>query len=279
MKKKRKKVIYFSASAIAVFLISLALSYGTGFSDPVSGFFKNIYPQVIVGRGMISISYWNKGHELAEKLDPNESREKVSDQLIKVKQQEQLLAITKVSYLNPIFDEELLYYKTGKQKEFQNIINKYFNFDEELFREYVAKPEVYDTLLRIKYNSDFSANEIAYAKAQSILMQLSNGGNFEQLAKTESGDLVSGQLGGDLGFVTRGQLLPELEKAILNAPLGQTLQYVVVSRLGYHILYPVEIADQDGQKVWHIKHILVQTSGYDNWLRSKLNKFWVWRIK
>ncbi|MEJ0021164.1 MAG: peptidylprolyl isomerase [Candidatus Doudnabacteria bacterium] len=279
MKKKRLKIHYPVAVAIAAVLLSLLLAYGTNFSDPVSVLFKNLYPQVIIGSGQISVAYWDQAHIIAQRLDTNASAQKVSDQLVKVKEESLLLDSLKVSYSSPNQNDELNFYKTGKEQQYKNLLEKDFNSNENLFTQFVVKPEVYDALLRMKYNSDFTANADAYAKAASILTQIKNGQSFDQLAKTESDDKVTGQLGGDLGFVSRGQLLPELEKAVMNASLGQVDPNIVVSRLGYHIIYPVESADINGVKNWHVKHIFVETKGFDNWLNPKLKGFWVWHIK
>jgi parvulin-like peptidyl-prolyl isomerase len=216
---------------------------------------------------------------LAQKLDPKISFEKISAQLVKAKEEQQLLWSLKAFYDSPTLTEELKFYKTDNDQEYKDLIDKYFNSDNKLFSEFVIKPEVTDALLRIKYNSDFYANQDAYNRAQDILNKIKSGQSFEDLAKTSSDDKVSGQLGGDLGFVASGQILPELETAMINAKLGEADPNMVISRLGYHILYPVETGTRDGQKVWHIKHILVKTSGFDSWLNLMLKQFWVWHIK
>jgi parvulin-like peptidyl-prolyl isomerase len=141
-----------------------------------------------------------------------------------------------------------------------------------------VKPQAYDALLRIKYNSDFAANNDAYNRAENIFSKLDNGQTFEELAKTISDDKVSGQLGGDLGFVTESQILPELAKVLKTVTVGEIKKQLVVSRLGYHVIYPVETSQRDGQKVWHLKHILVQTKGYEEWVKDELTTIQVWHI-
>lgn len=279
MKKKYVTNLYFAGLVAVIILISLFLAYGTNFSDPYSTQFKNFYPQVLVGRDLVSIAYWDQAQLLAKKLDVFADAQQVSDQLVKIKKERQLLDNLKVSYSSPNIADELKFYKTGKSQDYQNLIDKYFNSNENLFTEFVVRPRVYDALLRMKYNSDFKANAVAYNRAQNILDQLKSGKSFEEMAKSESDDKITGQLGGDLGFVASGEILPELEKAIVTAQFGQVDSKIVISRLGYHIIYPVETAEKDGIKTWRVKHILVKTSGFDNWLNPMLNKFWVWRIK
>ena len=247
--------------------------------DVVIIFVFQLYPAAIVGTSFISNSLWNLNAKIIKNLNPNLSEQQLSDQLIKAAKEWQLVNNLKINYDSSIFGDELKYDTQDKLPEYDNILKNYFFSDPNLFREFVIKPQVYDVLLRIKYNSDFIANDAAYKRAAALLIQLDNGKTFEKLAKSESDDKASGQLGGDLGFVTQGQILPELEQAVMNSTIGEVNRQIVISRFGYHIIYPVETGDKDGEKVWHVKQIFIQTSGYDNWLNSKLGGIFVWRIK
>ncbi len=262
-----KKIIIILAIVILVLTVAI-LIYAMDF-----------YPAVIIGTSWISASDWNQGLGLAQKLEPSLSNQQIFDQMIKVKKEQELLSKLKVIYDTSVFIDESKFYATGKNEEYNTLIKDYFNSDSSLFLKYVVAPEVYDSLLRIKYNSLLDLNLNEYNRATNILSRINNGEAFEQLAKTESDDKVTGQLGGDLGFVTAGLLLPELDKAMISSPLGHVKPEIVVSRLGYHILYPVETANKDSQKLWHVKHILIKTIGYDSWLNSNLSRIWVWRIK
>lgn len=268
MTKKQEKLWSAAAAVLVSVLILTAALY-----------FTDSYPAAIVGTSLISKKYWDQGVAIGKKLDPTAGQQKASDQLVKIKEEELLQTSLKINYNSPNTAEELKFYKEGKSQDYKNLIGKYFSSSEKLFVEYVVRPEVYDARLRMKYNFDFKANAIAYSRAQGILNRAKNGEPFEDLAKIQSDDKITGQLGGDLGFIARGWILPELEKAVLNAPLGQVSSNLVVSRLGYHIIYPVETAEKNGVKVWHVKHILIKTTGFDNWLDPMLNRFWVWRIK
>ena len=62
-----------------------------------------------------------------------------------------------------------------------------------------------------------------------------NGANFAEIAKEFSQDPGSAANGGDLGFITKGQLVPEVETVAYQlAP--ETLSDVVESPFGFHIL-------------------------------------------
>jgi peptidyl-prolyl cis-trans isomerase SurA len=81
------------------------------------------------------------------------------------------------------------------------------------------------------------AKEVARAKAESLLAELKRGSDFERVAKRESMETQSKEIGGDMGWIRRGDR-PEFERWLFG-PLalrpGQ-LSPVFETPFGYHIL-------------------------------------------
>jgi len=77
----------------------------------------------------------------------------------------------------------------------------------------------------------------ARKKAEEILAQLEQGADFEQLARKYA-SASSGNTWGDLGYFTRGQLMPELEAVVWNLQPGQA--GLVHTPFGYHIVQVTE---------------------------------------
>ena len=70
--------------------------------------------------------------------------------------------------------------------------------------------------------------------ARNILGQLNAGKKFAELAKQYS-SCPSGAKGGDLGFFTRGRMVPEFEAAAFSLKTGQVSEPVKTA-FGYHII-------------------------------------------
>lgn len=73
------------------------------------------------------------------------------------------------------------------------------------------------------------------AEARFVLARLRRGDKFEDLARQYSKDPGSKEQSGDLGFVSRGQLVGEFEKAAFTLRPGQ-VSGIVKTQFGYHLI-------------------------------------------
>jgi peptidyl-prolyl cis-trans isomerase C len=76
-------------------------------------------------------------------------------------------------------------------------------------------------------------------EAEEVRARLLKKEGFEELARQFSIDKVSGAKGGDLGYVSRGQLPPEVERAAFSLT-PQEISTVIKTPRGYHIFKLVE---------------------------------------
>lgn len=72
-------------------------------------------------------------------------------------------------------------------------------------------------------------------KAEDLLKQVKDGGDFAALARKFSDDPGSGSKGGELGTFAKGQMVPAFEEAVFALDEGQ-LSGLVKTRFGYHII-------------------------------------------
>jgi peptidyl-prolyl cis-trans isomerase C len=90
-------------------------------------------------------------------------------------------------------------------------------------------------LIRVDEKADAAAKAAAKARADDLLKQLKKGAAFADLAKKNSQDPGSAPNGGDLGFFSRGQMVPAFEAAAFALQPGQTSS-VVETPFGYHVI-------------------------------------------
>ncbi|MGC1451165.1 MAG: peptidyl-prolyl cis-trans isomerase [Candidatus Sulfotelmatobacter sp.] len=75
----------------------------------------------------------------------------------------------------------------------------------------------------------------AQRRAEDLLKQLKSGAKMEDLAKKYSEDPGSAKQGGSLGWIGKGQTVPEFEKTAFSLPKGQ-MSDLVKSSYGFHII-------------------------------------------
>jgi peptidyl-prolyl cis-trans isomerase D len=75
----------------------------------------------------------------------------------------------------------------------------------------------------------------AQGRADNLLKQIKSGAKFEDVAKKYSEDPGSANVGGSLGWIGKGQMAAEFEKAAFSQPKGQ-IGDVVKSLDGFHIV-------------------------------------------
>jgi peptidyl-prolyl cis-trans isomerase D len=112
--------------------------------------------------------------------------------------------------------------------------------DVQLQKEYNANQDRYRTPERVEarhilIKSDASNDAVMKAKAEGVLKLVQSGGDFAKLAKENSQDTGSAEKGGELGWLQKGQTVPEFEKSAFSLQPGQT-SGLVKTEYGYHII-------------------------------------------
>lgn len=119
--------------------------------------------------------------------------------------------------------------------------------DEEIGEYYRSHREDYEgkeavrirqILLVLPKGDDPAVKENLRASAEQIRARLLGGEPFEQLSARYSQGPAAEQ-GGDIGYIEKGVVLPEVEEVAFSLPVGQ-ISPVIESPLGYHIIQVVD---------------------------------------
>ncbi|MFT4560380.1 MAG: peptidyl-prolyl cis-trans isomerase SurA [Gammaproteobacteria bacterium] len=89
--------------------------------------------------------------------------------------------------------------------------------------------------------------EDAVLRINQLKIRLDGGDEFGNLARTNSDDRGSAVEGGDLGWVSKGQMVPEFEDVMLFTEIGE-ISEPFRSEFGWHILQVLDRRSYDGSE-------------------------------
>ena len=145
--------------------------------------------------------------------------------------------------------------------------------DKELRERYDREKERYRLPERARLREivilkpdNASALEQARQHVQQIAEQARNAADFALLAKTAS-QAPTKDKGGDLGEVARGELLPELDKAVFNSTAGTVLG-PIEAKTAWHILKVEQRLPSEIPAFESIKDKLRKDASDDAWQRD-----------
>jgi len=119
--------------------------------------------------------------------------------------------------------------------------------DEEIGEYYEKNRQDYEgkeavrikqILLPVAADADKKTRDSVKEQARQLRERISQGEPFEILAAQYSKGPAAAQ-GGDIGFVERGVMVPEAEKAAFSLPAGQVSD-VIETEMGFHIIAVVD---------------------------------------
>ena len=121
-----------------------------------------------------------------------------------------------------------------------------------------AKVHLRQILFVVPPNIDDAAKAAIHTKAENVLTEARTGGDFATLAKEHSGDPLSKDAGGDLGWVEKGKLETPVEEAAFAAEAG-TIPDLVESSRGLHVLKIEEVQPEKTRPLAEVRDDIVKT--------------------
>lgn len=166
----------------------------------------------------------------------------------------------KTKFVDELVKKEMLYLEAKKRgmdknKEFQKKVEEFKKItliNDLLDKEIEVSPKVTEEDIKAYYEKnkdDFIINRQLrishiFVKTEEDLNQvkerIGKGDDFAKIASEMSADKVSGKVGGDIGFIKKGDLTPELENHVFIMHKGQVSSPVKVKD-GYRIIKVTDI--------------------------------------
>ncbi len=173
---------------------------------------------------------------------------------------EQIRKITEQILVQVLIEREIL----DKVKVNDEEVLEYYEQNKDSFTE-KEQVHLYNILLETE------------EEAQDILEQLKAGGDFSEIAKEKSTGPSAAQ-GGDLGYLIKGTIVPEIEDVVFALEL-EVLSEVVKTDFGFHILKITEKKPETVKALEEVKEDIVQTllptkqkEAFDNLLEELKSK-------
>ncbi len=125
----------------------------------------------------------------------------------------------------------------------QQDLERYYNENQDRYRVQ-DRVRVTHILLKTTDKKEEEVKQIE-ARAQDLLKQIRAGKDFAELAKAHSEDPVSAAKGGEVGWITRGQTVPEFEQKAFYMKPGEVSD-LVKTQYGLHI---IKVLDREQPRV------------------------------
>jgi len=128
--------------------------------------------------------------------------------------------------------------------------------------------------------NEVTSDGVAKARLERLRRRILNGADFGELAKAHSDDKGSAVQGGELGWASPGQMVPEFEEKMQQTPVGK-ISEPFKSSFGWHIVQPLERRDYDNTEEYRLSQAREQLhkrkadEEIEKWLRQLRDQAYV----
>jgi peptidyl-prolyl cis-trans isomerase C/foldase protein PrsA len=217
----------------------------------------------------ITISQDEKNTMLNNKIDSIKKQNQLTE--------EQLVDALNSKGINSIEEFKKMIWQDNKdeiliQKLQQEVVDGVVITEEEVENYYEENKSKFKRPARVKarhilVTTDDKTDQEAKAKAKEVLNKLKEGADFATLAK-EYSEGPSAENGGDLGYFSKGQMVPAFEQAAFSLQVDE-ISEPVKTKFGYHI---IKVEDKQEAEIVSladakekIKNLLTQQAQQAKW--------------
>jgi peptidyl-prolyl cis-trans isomerase SurA len=176
---------------------------------------------------------------------------------------------------NQILTSKVMQYHMGKAGTVSKKQIKRYYFEHQKDFWETKKPFVRHILFIVDEAATVELRASKREQAEGVLQQVQSGADFSELAIEHSED-VSASSGGEVGWLTRGHLVPEFEEVAFQLKPGQVSD-IVESRYGFHIIKVDKVSPGKAQPLDEVKGKIEQALSFE--AKNKKYKSWMDDLK
>lgn len=166
---------------------------------------------------------------------------------------------------NQIITQKMTFTKFGQLSVTPREVEDFYAQYKDSLKYLPDQYELSHIVMNVK--ADNSSKDKAYKKAMSIRDSILQGTDFAILAENNSEDFGTASTGGDLGWIQKGRLFPEFEKAAFALQQGET-SLPIETPFGYHIIQTIEKQEEK----LNTRHILIKFGGTEDNRQATFDK-------
>jgi peptidyl-prolyl cis-trans isomerase SurA len=130
-------------------------------------------------------------------------------------------------------------------------VEEFYNSAKDSLPELKETVDISHILINVEAGQ--ASEQEAREKIAGYLQQVKSGADFAELCRKYSEDPGSAARGGEIGFMERGDFVPEFEEVAFLLEPGQ-ISDIVKTRFGFHIIQCIE---RKGDKI-NVRHLLIR---------------------
>ena len=158
----------------------------------------------------------------------------------------------------------------GTTDDVKNDLAGSYGWSMDDFKQKVVIPSLYADALASKILAESQDSSQVKAKIDLAAKDLANGKDFAAVARSYS-EGTSKDNGGELGWVKKDQVLPELQNALFGNSTFKN-DSVIESSIGFHIVEIENSKKENGVEMLQLRQIFVSKNSFADWLQSQKKK-------
>ncbi|HMN19377.1 MAG TPA: peptidylprolyl isomerase [Candidatus Moranbacteria bacterium] len=169
-------------------------------------------------------------------------------------------------------DKELERY--GTREDVEKELERLYGWTLQDFKKRVVRPRLIQERLEKAVREELGATETAKQRIFQAQQELRAGADFAKVAEKYS-EGGSGKEGGELGWVSKSQVIKELQEPLFGQEVAGEKYQITESEIGLHIAEVLEKKKEGGEDVVRVRQIFVRKRTFADWLADEMRKMTV----